>query len=154
MFINFILCVGRDGSSSGDKHVTERVVWALICLAALIFSIWILFKKVCFLYPETLKSSVFIFVQSNKNYRMYIENEIKKTKYENFQSFNDYLWSKVYSLKAWGNVIIQMKWNNYWNSTVLKAFRFQTKTKKHNFLSQMSHWRHNMVLNFESVVSN
>ena len=52
VFINCILRVGRDGSSSGDKHVTERVVWALICLAALIFSIWILFKKGCFLFAE------------------------------------------------------------------------------------------------------
>ena len=52
VFINCILRVGRDGSSSGDKHVTERVVWALICLAALIFSILILFKKGCLLFAE------------------------------------------------------------------------------------------------------
>ena len=40
VFINCILRVGRDGSSSGDKHVTERVVWALICLAALILGLY------------------------------------------------------------------------------------------------------------------
>ena len=56
VFINCILQVGRDGSSSGDKHVTERVVWALICLAALIFSIWILFRGFPFYYQKCLST--------------------------------------------------------------------------------------------------